>query len=103
MFLILTLIIIVASMNIISGLIIFVKEKNKDIGILKTIGFTNKSLIKIFFTIGFLIGLTGTLAGGLLGILFSINITSIQILLKKYLIQIYFQKKFIIYQIYLLN
>ena len=48
MFLILTLIIIVASMNIISGLIIFVKEKNKDIGILKTLGFTNLSLLKIF-------------------------------------------------------
>ena len=52
MFLILTLIIIVASMNIISGLVIFVKEKNKDIGILKTIGFNNFSLIKIFLTIG---------------------------------------------------
>ena len=78
MFLILSLIIIVASMNIISGLIIFVKEKNKDIGILKTLGLSNYSLIKIFISIGFLIGLTGTFFGGLLGILFSINITSIQ-------------------------
>ena len=48
MFIILSLIIIVASLNIISGLIIFVKEKNKDIGILKTIGMSNKSIIKIF-------------------------------------------------------
>ena len=48
MFLILTLIIIVASMNIISGLIIFVKEKNKDIGILKTLGFNNLSILKYF-------------------------------------------------------
>ena len=78
MFLILTLIIIVASMNIISGLIIFVKEKNKDISILKTIGLNNKSLIKIFLTIGFTIGLIGTFLGGILGVIFSLNIHSIQ-------------------------
>ena len=83
MFLILSLIIIVASMNIISGLIIFVKEKNKDIGILKTLGLSNYSLIKIFMSIGFLIGLTGTFFGGLLGILFSTNITSIQNFIEK--------------------
>ena len=83
MFLILSLIIIVASMNIISGLIIFVKEKNKDIGILKTLGLSNYSLIKIFISIGFLIGLTGTFFGGLIGILFSINITSIQNFIEK--------------------
>ena len=83
MFLILSLIIIVASMNIISGLIIFVKEKNKDIGILKTLGLTNYSLIKIFISIGFLIGLTGTFFGGLLGILFSTNIISIQNFIEK--------------------
>ena len=83
MFLILSLIIIVASMNIISGLIIFVKEKNKDIGILKTLGLTNYSLIKIFISIGFLIGLTGTFFGGLIGILFSLNITSIQHFIEK--------------------
>ena len=78
MFLILTLIIIVASMNIISGLIIFVKEKNKDIGILKTIGLSNFSLIKVFLMIGLIIGLLGTIFGGLLGIIFSINISAIQ-------------------------
>ena len=83
MFLILSLIIIVASMNIISGLIIFVKEKNKDIGILKTLGLSNYSLIKIFISIGFLIGLTGTFFGGLLGVLFSTNITSIQNFIEK--------------------
>ena len=83
MFLILSLIIIVASMNIISGLIIFVKEKNKDIGILKTLGLSNYSLIKIFISIGFLIGLTGTFFGGLLGILFSTNIISIQNFIEK--------------------
>ena len=83
MFLILTLIILVASMNIISGLIIFVKEKNKDIAILKTIGLSNSSLIKIFMSIGLLIGLIGTSLGGLLGVVFSINISSIQNLLEK--------------------
>ena len=77
MFLILTLIIIVASMNIISGLIIFVKEKNKDIGILKTIGLSNKSLVKVFLSIGFIIGLIGTVSGGLLGVMFSLNIKSL--------------------------
>ena len=78
MFLILTLIILVASMNIISGLIIFVKEKSKDIGILKTFGLSNFSILKIFFTIGVLIGLIGALLGVFLGILFTINIEYIQ-------------------------
>ena len=83
MFLILTLIILVASMNIISGLIIFVKEKNKDIAILKTIGLSNSSLMKIFMSIGLLIGLIGTSLGGLLGVIFSKNISSIQNILEK--------------------
>jgi lipoprotein-releasing system permease protein len=78
MFLILVLIILVASMNIISGLIIFVKEKNKDIGILKTIGLNQFSLLKIFTTIGLFIGIIGTIFGVLIGILFSQNIQSIQ-------------------------
>ena len=85
MFLILTLIILVASMNIISGLIIFVKEKNKDIGILKTIGLSNKSLIKIFLSIGLIIGLIGTIFGGLVGIIFSLNIKSIQFFIENIL------------------
>ena len=78
MFLILTLIILVASMNIISGLIIFVKEKNKDIGILKMIGVSDISLIKIFVSVGLIIGLIGTLLGAILGVLFSLNIQLIQ-------------------------
>ena len=85
MFLILTLIIIVASMNIISGLIIFVKEKNKDIGILKTVGLNNKSLIKVFLSIGLIIGLVGTFLGGVLGIVFSLNIKSIQFFIENIL------------------
>ena len=78
MFLILTLIIIVASMNIISGLIIFVKEKNKDIGILKTLGFNNASILKIFFIIGLTIGLLGTVSGTILGIIITENLQSLQ-------------------------
>ena len=98
MFLILTLIIIVASMNIISGLIIFVKEKNKDIGILKTIGITNKSLLKIFFSIGLTIGLIGTFFGGVIGILFSFKIKSIQLFFEKI-----FQTNFFSKEIYYLS
>ena len=85
MFIILSLIILVASLNIISGLIIFVKEKNKDIGILKTIGMTNKSIIKIFFTIGVTIGLIGSLLGLIIGVLFTINIKLIQSFLENLL------------------
>ncbi|PPR46545.1 MAG: Lipoprotein-releasing system transmembrane protein LolE [Alphaproteobacteria bacterium MarineAlpha5_Bin9] len=78
MFLILILIILVASMNIISGLIIFVKEKNKDIGILKTIGMNNFSLIKIFASIGLFISLIGTIFGVIFGLIFLFNIKNIQ-------------------------
>ena len=85
MFLILTLIIVVASMNIISGLIIFVKEKNKDIGILKTLGFTNFSILKIFFVIGFVIGLIGAITGSILGIIITENLNYIKIILENLL------------------
>ena len=85
MFLILTLIIFVASMNIVSGLIIFVKEKNKDIGILKTLGLSNLSIIKIFFSIGILIGLIGASLGTLIGIVFTLNIQYIQLFLENIL------------------
>ena len=78
MFLILVLIIFIASMNIISGLIIFVKEKSKDIGILKTIGLNQFSLLKIFASIGLFNGIIGTFFGVIFGILFSVNIHSIQ-------------------------
>ena len=93
MFLILTLIVIVASMNIISGLIIFVKEKNKDIGILKTIGVSDYSLIKIFMTIGLIIGLIGSISGTIIGIIFSKNINSIQFFLENLLNQELFSKE----------
>ena len=81
MFIILSLIIIVAAFNIVSGLTILVKNKTKDIAILKSIGVQNKSIKKIYFMIGFIIGLSATLFGILLGVLFSIYIENIRIFL----------------------
>jgi lipoprotein-releasing system permease protein len=81
MFIILTLIIIVAAFNIISGLTILVKNKTKEIAILKTIGFTRLGIIKIFFITGSAIGAAGTMFGVILGIVFSYNIESIRIFL----------------------
>ena len=78
MFIILSLIIIVAAFNIISGLTILVKNKTRDIGILKSIGVTNTSIKKIFFFVGFIIGTTATLFGILLGTLFSYYIEDIR-------------------------
>jgi len=74
MFIILSLIIVVAAFNIISGLTILVKNKTKDIAILKSIGVLNKSIIKIFFLVGVLIGTSATAFGILLGVTFSIYI-----------------------------
>tara|TARA_Y100001936_G_scaffold245003_1_gene286263 strand:+ start:491 stop:1720 length:1230 start_codon:yes stop_codon:yes gene_type:complete len=79
MFIILSLIIIVAAFNIISGLTILVKNKTKDIAILKSIGVLNKSIIKIFFLVGLIIGFSATLFGILLGVLFSLYIENIRI------------------------
>ena len=74
MFIILSLIIIVAAFNIISGLTILVKNKTRDIAILKSIGVLNKSIIKIFFLVGVIIGTTATIFGIFLGVIFSIYI-----------------------------
>ncbi len=81
MFLILTLIIIVAAFNIISGLTILIKNKTKEIAILRSLGLSKKSIIKSFFLTGFIIGFTATITGLVLGILFSLNIESIRIFL----------------------
>ena len=78
MFIILSLIIIVAAFNIISGLTILVKNKTRDIGILKSIGVSNKSIKKIFFLIGFFIGTSATLFGVIVGTIFSIYVESIR-------------------------
>ena len=74
MFIILTLIIIVAAFNIISGLTILVKNKTRDIAILKSIGVLNKSIVKIFFLVGVIIGTSATIFGILLGVIFSMYI-----------------------------
>ena len=78
MFIILTLIIIVAAFNIISGLTILVKNKTKEIAILKSIGVLNKSIIKIFFLIGVLIGTTATMFGIILGVTFSMYVENLR-------------------------
>ncbi len=78
MFIILSLIIIVAAFNIISGLTILVKNKTREIAILKSIGVQNKSISKIFFMVGFVIGSLATAFGIILGILFSIYIENIR-------------------------
>jgi len=81
MFIILSLIIVVAAFNIISGLTILVKNKTKEIAILRTLGVSQKSIAKIFFLVGFSIGFFATLTGVLLGVLFAHNIEKIRSLL----------------------
>ena len=81
MFIILSLIIIVAAFNIISGLTILVKNKTRDIAILKSIGVQNSSITKIFFLVGFFIGTTATFFGIFLGVMFSIYIEKIRLFL----------------------
>ena len=78
MFIILSLIIIVAAFNIISGLTILVKNKTREIAILKSIGVKNNSIRKIFFLVGFTIGTFATLFGVILGVVFSIYIENIR-------------------------
>jgi len=78
MFIILSLIIVVAAFNIISGLTILVKNKTREIAILKSIGVQNTSIIKIFFMVGFLIGLIATIFGIFIGTLFSYYIENVR-------------------------
>ena len=81
MFIILTLIIIVAAFNIISGLTILVKNKTKDIAILRTLGVSKNSITKVFFLVGFTIGSLATVTGVTIGILFSFYIEEIRVLI----------------------
>ena len=81
MFIILTLILIVAAFNIISGLTILIKNKTKEIAILKTLGLSNNSIKKSFFLTGFTIGFFATITGILLGVTFALNIEKIRIIL----------------------
>jgi lipoprotein-releasing system permease protein len=78
MFLILTLIILVAAFNVISSLIMMVKDKTRDIAVLRTLGAGRGAIMRIFLMCGASVGLTGTVAGTLLGVLFCLNIQTIQ-------------------------
>ncbi|ACI93069.1 lipoprotein releasing system transmembrane protein LolC [Afipia carboxidovorans OM5] len=78
MFLILTLIVLVAALNIISGLIMLVKDKGSDIAILRTMGATQGSIMRIFLITGAAIGVVGTLVGFLLGVVVCLNIETIR-------------------------
>jgi lipoprotein-releasing system permease protein len=78
MFIILTLILIVAAFNIISGLTILIKNKTKEIAILKTLGLSNQSIKKSFFLTGFTIGFTATIVGIVIGVIFSLNVEKIR-------------------------
>ena len=78
MFIILTLIIIVAAFNIISGLTILIKNKTREIAILKTLGLNNNSIVKIFFLTGLTIGFSASVTGVLIGSLFSIYIEKVR-------------------------
>lgn len=83
MFLILFLIIVIASFNIISSLIMLVMDKNKQIALLKTIGVSSNSILKIFFICGSFIGFIGTFLGVGLGVVFAKNIENIRQFLEK--------------------
>lgn len=77
MFILMSVLVLIAAMNIISGLIMLVKNKGRDIGILRTMGLTEASILRVFFLCGACIGLAGTLAGVILGCLFAIYIDPI--------------------------
>ena len=74
MFLILTLIVLVAALNIVSGLIMLVKDKGQDIAILRTMGATQGAIMRVFLITGASIGVVGTLVGFLLGVVVCLNI-----------------------------
>ena len=77
MFVIMSILVLIAAMNIISGLIMLVKNKGRDIGILRTVGLSQGSVLRVFFICGALIGVLGTLFGVILGVLFAIYIDPI--------------------------
>jgi len=78
MFLILTLIILVAAFNVISSLIMMVKDKTRDIAVLRTLGAPRGSILRIFLMCGASVGITGTLVGTLLRVVFCLNIQTLQ-------------------------
>ena len=85
MFLILTLIILVAAFNVISSLIMMVKDKTGDIAVLRTLGATRGNIMRIFLMCGASVGITGTFTGTLLGVVFCLNIDRIRVFLQSVL------------------
>ena len=83
MFLILTLIVLVAALNIVSGLIMLVKDKSADIAILRTMGATRGAILRIFLITGASIGVAGTLAGLVLGVVVAVNVEHLRDLLSR--------------------
>lgn len=77
MFVILSVLVLIASMNITSGLIMLVKNKGRDIGILRTMGLTEGAVLRVFFLCGAFTGIIGTIAGVILGVLLALNVDSI--------------------------
>ncbi len=82
MFLILSLIVFVAAFNLISSIIMIVKDKERGIGVLRSLGFTRNQILRIFILIGSIVGILGTIIGTILGILITINIGKIQVFLE---------------------
>ncbi|WBU64402.1 lipoprotein-releasing ABC transporter permease subunit [Paracoccus aerodenitrificans] len=81
MFIILSVLVLIATMNIVSGLIMLVKNKGRDIGILRTMGLTEGSVLRVFFLCGAFTGVIGTIAGVVLGVIVSLNVDHIMSLL----------------------
>ena len=77
MFVILSILVLIAALNIVSGLIMLVKNKGRDIGILRTIGLAEGSILRVFFICGASVGLIGTAVGVILGVLFATNVNTI--------------------------
>ena len=77
MFVILSILVLIAAMNIVSGLIMLVRNKGRDIGILRTMGLTEGAVLRVFFICGASVGVLGTAAGVVLGVLFVVNIDAV--------------------------
>ena len=85
MFIILSLVVLIAALNIVSGMVMLVKNKSKDIGILRTMGLSENSIMKIFILCGSLIGILGSLSGVILGVLFSFYLPDLQFFIEEVL------------------
>ena len=85
MFIILSLVVLIAALNIVSGMVMLVKNKSKDIGILRTMGLSKNSIMRIFILCGSLIGILGSLSGVILGVLFSFYLPDLQFFIEEVL------------------